>query len=414
MENCEYYLELISASLDGELSTEDQALLDAHLAECPGCRERLSMFQLLHEQVPHLEEKPPAELVTRVMGAVRAEKAASKTHIFARFKFTVAAAVIVLVLFAASGSLNRFFPKLADQPDASQSNQVEDLQSGEPLAPATLSPGDYADSADTDGQTSAAQQEAGAQQGALQNTEPVETETPPKSSGAQKRSQAKAQPPAQTEAKQATAGAADGEQRQAAPQNADTTYQANTPEAAPDSPSGHSSTPSTSAAEPPAPEKADAPAEEDASLVKSAAPGTQADGAETGTNNSAADSAAPDTGVGGSSSGGSESPQQGDTSNGGDAAGGLQPSAAPEASPAQIPLPEIPFTQPFAFFIVVEAQSIPPLLENCPVNIFNGDYYVTFDKTLKKKLLSYLEEQSIFFSEYAGDEQAQQALFIIV
>ena len=38
MENCEKYLEWISAHLDGQLSDEEERELEEHLDQCPTCR----------------------------------------------------------------------------------------------------------------------------------------------------------------------------------------------------------------------------------------------------------------------------------------------------------------------------------------------------------------------------------------
>lgn len=38
MENCETYLEWISAHLDGQLSDEEERELEEHLDQCPTCR----------------------------------------------------------------------------------------------------------------------------------------------------------------------------------------------------------------------------------------------------------------------------------------------------------------------------------------------------------------------------------------
>ena len=38
MANCEQYWDLISYSLDGALTEEEQRRLDRHLAQCPQCR----------------------------------------------------------------------------------------------------------------------------------------------------------------------------------------------------------------------------------------------------------------------------------------------------------------------------------------------------------------------------------------
>ena len=69
LEQCEAYWELISASLDGALTPEEQAQLDQHLSECPDCR---AMWEQLSGLEPELMEldTPPEGFVDRVMAEV--------------------------------------------------------------------------------------------------------------------------------------------------------------------------------------------------------------------------------------------------------------------------------------------------------------------------------------------------------
>ena len=55
----EHWLELISASLDGELSDADRAALEEHLAVCPECRRVSEAFRAIGESFPE-ETEPPA------------------------------------------------------------------------------------------------------------------------------------------------------------------------------------------------------------------------------------------------------------------------------------------------------------------------------------------------------------------
>ena len=66
MANCEQYWDLISGSLDGALTQEEQQRLDRHLAQCPQCR---ALWQQLSELGPELMEleTPPADFADRVM-----------------------------------------------------------------------------------------------------------------------------------------------------------------------------------------------------------------------------------------------------------------------------------------------------------------------------------------------------------
>lgn len=49
--NCEYFRELISGRLDGELSPDEERQLDEHLNECPSCRELAGYMGDLKEVV---------------------------------------------------------------------------------------------------------------------------------------------------------------------------------------------------------------------------------------------------------------------------------------------------------------------------------------------------------------------------
>lgn len=74
MPGCDEYWELISARLDGALSPEEEARLEAHLASCPDCRaaeEELSAIHRGLEALPPIE--PPAGLTERIMAAVEAD-----------------------------------------------------------------------------------------------------------------------------------------------------------------------------------------------------------------------------------------------------------------------------------------------------------------------------------------------------
>ena len=59
---CEEALELISASLDGVLSKEEEQLLHEHLSQCPACRDLLADLEGIHESMPGLWVDPPSDL----------------------------------------------------------------------------------------------------------------------------------------------------------------------------------------------------------------------------------------------------------------------------------------------------------------------------------------------------------------
>lgn len=79
MAHCDESIELISAALDGALSPEEQARLEAHLAQCPDCKALYEDLSMIHQSLLDL---PPVEvpegLTGRIMDAVAAEAARPK------------------------------------------------------------------------------------------------------------------------------------------------------------------------------------------------------------------------------------------------------------------------------------------------------------------------------------------------
>ncbi|MBO5033982.1 MAG: zf-HC2 domain-containing protein [Oscillospiraceae bacterium] len=79
MSYCDESIELISAVLDGALSPEEQAKLEAHLAQCPDCKALYEDLSRIHQSLLDL---PPVEipegLTGRIMDAVAAEAARPK------------------------------------------------------------------------------------------------------------------------------------------------------------------------------------------------------------------------------------------------------------------------------------------------------------------------------------------------
>lgn len=64
---CKDIINLLSPYLEGELKREEREKLDAHLKECPKCREELSLLEKTIQSVKDLEEvAPPVNLLTRI------------------------------------------------------------------------------------------------------------------------------------------------------------------------------------------------------------------------------------------------------------------------------------------------------------------------------------------------------------
>lgn len=95
---CEAYVELLSASLDGELTPEEQVQLDAHLENCPHCR-------ALHAELSGLQDSfdwevtPPPELKPRILDALPPQRSAAKAPYWRRWG-AMAAAVALVALAA--------------------------------------------------------------------------------------------------------------------------------------------------------------------------------------------------------------------------------------------------------------------------------------------------------------------------
>lgn len=73
MAQCEEFLELLSARLDGELTHEEARMLEEHLAACPACRALGAQLAALHTALPELEPlSAPPDFARGVMARVRA------------------------------------------------------------------------------------------------------------------------------------------------------------------------------------------------------------------------------------------------------------------------------------------------------------------------------------------------------
>ena len=93
MHNCEYYEELICASLDGELTAEEERELREHLETCENCRGFLASMEAVSGAAARGLPEPPADLADRVMAAVRAENVKTKKKIVPFPRWTRAAAL---------------------------------------------------------------------------------------------------------------------------------------------------------------------------------------------------------------------------------------------------------------------------------------------------------------------------------
>lgn len=106
---CEEALPLLSAHLDGENTPEDEAALQAHLAQCAACREILEAYEAIDRGVAQPEADPPEALHAGVMAQIRKRPQTRR-----RRWLGIAAAAAVLALVIAAGRLPSFDRSRAD------------------------------------------------------------------------------------------------------------------------------------------------------------------------------------------------------------------------------------------------------------------------------------------------------------
>ncbi|MDO4815512.1 MAG: zf-HC2 domain-containing protein [Bacillota bacterium] len=106
MSNCEHYAELISAMIDGEISENEKAEIEAHTSQCAECRKMLEAFAAVSESLEELEDLPSG-LHDGIMKKV---KTADKRKKPAWTKILPLAACLTVVIFGGV--------KLMNTPDA--------------------------------------------------------------------------------------------------------------------------------------------------------------------------------------------------------------------------------------------------------------------------------------------------------
>lgn len=102
MRTCESYIADMNLSIDGLLDEAEEQALQAHLAVCPKCRSLYQSYQDINAAILEAEVEPPKGLTHSVMTQIHQEKTRNKPKaILSRMRFTLAAAVIALVVVAA-------------------------------------------------------------------------------------------------------------------------------------------------------------------------------------------------------------------------------------------------------------------------------------------------------------------------
>lgn len=108
--NCDEISDLLSASLDGELTVQQEAEVQSHLAQCPSCRALMEDLTAIHEGCGGLETAPPPELTRRILEHLPPQKASKPTKIIYWKRWGAMAAAVCLIALAAwriPGALDR-------------------------------------------------------------------------------------------------------------------------------------------------------------------------------------------------------------------------------------------------------------------------------------------------------------------
>lgn len=99
--DCEKYLELLSARLDGVLTGEEERALEAHLAVCPECRALADHLAQLRDGFSGLEEREaPEGFAQEVMERIRAEEPKKVIPLFKRPQLRALAGLAACLVLA--------------------------------------------------------------------------------------------------------------------------------------------------------------------------------------------------------------------------------------------------------------------------------------------------------------------------
>lgn len=133
--NCQYYLELLSARLDGALSESEERELEAHLASCPACRAAGAQLAALRSAFSELEDVPAPESFTKdVMDRIREENKTVPLFRRPRFKALAGLAACGLLAVGLYGAVRRpqqDWDQIARSYHQDTLKRVEDVPSGE-------------------------------------------------------------------------------------------------------------------------------------------------------------------------------------------------------------------------------------------------------------------------------------------
>ena len=163
----EKMLLLLSGHLDGCNTSEEEALLQEHLAQCPDCRRILTEYEKIDAGIADLTQAPPASFTANVMRAVQAEPRRAEPKKPRRFSFgfgtAVAAVAAILLLAIGAGKLPQLSTGSAKLSDAAIPEAEEAWPAAadeEPAAEAEAEPEPMEEPAEAEEAAEAASEEA--------------------------------------------------------------------------------------------------------------------------------------------------------------------------------------------------------------------------------------------------------------
>lgn len=137
--NCDRYLELLSARLDGALTEAGARELEAHLVSCPECRAAEGQLAALRSAFAELEDIPaPQDFTQDVMDRIRESEPNKTVPLFRRPLFRAmtglaACAALAVGLYGAVRQPQQDWDQITRSYHQDALEKVEDIPSGEIL-----------------------------------------------------------------------------------------------------------------------------------------------------------------------------------------------------------------------------------------------------------------------------------------
>lgn len=128
--DCEMYIELMSAALDGELSAEERRQLDSHLAVCPQCAHLYEQLCRNAQAARELDCVVPADLKARIMENLPAQESVKQGKVIRWKRWIPVAAAACLVLVVSL--LPHGGMKAADAPRAAETSVADYAEAPRP------------------------------------------------------------------------------------------------------------------------------------------------------------------------------------------------------------------------------------------------------------------------------------------